>query len=179
MALAGSILASNGEIQMSISDNDVMNALNALRSAMEALSTAIAAQSRQVRELAEENQRLHDTVKNRDETIAYMRDRNESLKQGNVERDNTITRLSESETKLKAALVRSEQDANELLRANLEASDEIKGLRQLILEVTLTTAKANELGTKPKPEAPIPTPTVASSVAQLPTAVDPASNYAG
>lgn len=176
MALAGSISAPNGEIQMSaITQSDVTQALNSMREAMNTLARAIEAQSTQVRELAEENQRLHDTVKNRDETIAWMRDKAEEAKSQISNQADAIRRLSGIEVDLRRELDRSKRDVDELLKANLEAGDEIKGLRQLILEVTLTTAKAAEVGagTKPKPEAPIPTPTVA----QLPTASDPASNY--
>jgi uncharacterized coiled-coil DUF342 family protein len=160
-----------------ITQSDVTQALNSMREAMNTLARAIEAQSTQVRELAEENQRLHDTVKNRDETIAYMRDKTESLKQANIAQYNQIAEVTKERNEAKSELERSKRDVDELLKANLEASDEIRGLRQLILEVTLTTAKANELGAgaKPKPEAPIPTPTVP----QLPSATDPASTFGG
>jgi len=155
---------------MSISDNDVKQALVAMREAMNTLARAIEAQSTQVRELAEENQRLHDTVKNRDETIDVLRSQREGLKEGISRRDDKINQYEVDNRRLTTELERSRRDCDELLKANLEASDEIKGLRQLILEVTLTTAKANEVGKKATPD---------SNVTPLPSAHDPATNYGG
>ena len=153
-----------------ITQSDVTQALNSMREAMNTLARAIEAQSTQVRELAEENQRLHDTVKNRDETIAWMRDRAEQSKAALIAAGERIDGLIRDNDTFAAKITRQEKDLDELLRANLEASDEIKGLRQLILEVTLTTAKANEVGKKATPD---------SNVTPLPTPIDPASNYAG
>jgi hypothetical protein len=72
------------------------------------------------------------------------------------------------------ALDKSSRDCDELLKANLEAGDEIKGLRQLILEVTLTTAKAAEVGAGAKKPEPS-TPTVLATLNPL----DPTNSFGG
>lgn len=158
-----------------ITNTDVTQALAALRSAIQALTDAISAQSKQVNELAEENARLHDTVKNRDETIAYMRDRNEQLKQGTVERDLRITELITVNDTFATKITRLERDLDEMLKSNIESSDEIKALRQIILDVSVTTARADNLGSPKNP----PSGLVQPSTPVQAIAHDPASTYGG
>lgn len=163
-----------------ITQSDVTQALNSMREAMNTLARAIEAQSTQVRELAEENQRLHDTVKNRDETIAWMRDRAEQSKAALIATGERIDGLVHDNDTFAAKITQQEKELDTLLRANLEASDEIKGLRQLILEVTLTTAKAAEVGAKPKadPHSNV-TPLPRDHINQHVGNPDPASTFGG